>query len=86
MDVIGNNIANVNTTGFKASRVTFADMISQPLSGASAPNNTIGGTNPKQVGLGTSVSSIDLLFGDASVQSTGKNTDLAMTGERPLCS
>ena len=80
MDVIGNNIANVNTTGFKASRVTFADMISQTLSGASAPNNTIGGTNPKQVGLGTSVSSIDLLFGDASVQSTGKNTDLAMTG------
>ncbi len=80
MDVIGNNIANVNTTGFKASRVTFADMISQNLSGASAPNGTIGGTNPKQVGLGTSVSSVDLLFGDASVQGTGKNTDLAMTG------
>ena len=80
MDVIGNNIANVNTTGFKASRVTFADMISQNLSGASAPNGTIGGTNPKQVGLGTSVASTDLLFGDASVQGTGKNTDLAMTG------
>ncbi len=80
MDVIGNNIANVNTTGFKSSRVTFADMISQTLSGASAPGDTIGGTNPKQIGLGTSVSSTDLLFNDASVQSTGKNTDLALTG------
>ena len=80
MDVIGNNIANVNTTGFKASRVTFADMISQTLSGASAPGDTIGGTNPKQIGLGTSVSSIDMPFTDASVQSTGKNTDLALTG------
>ncbi|ANR69768.1 hypothetical protein AXF19_01305 [Selenomonas sp. oral taxon 126] len=81
MDVVGNNIANVNTTGFKASRVTFADMISQTLSGASAPERgSIGGVNPKQVGLGTSVSSVDLLFGDASVQQTGKNTDLAMTG------
>jgi fagellar hook-basal body proteins/fagellar hook-basal body proteins len=80
MDVIGNNIANVNTTGFKASRVTFADMISQTMSGAAAPGDNIGGTNPKQIGLGTSVASTDLLFGDASVQGTGKNTDLAMTG------
>lgn len=80
MDVIGNNIANVNTTGFKSSRTTFADMISQNLQAASAPATTRGGINPKQIGLGTSVASIDLLFTDGSPQSTGKNTDLALSG------
>ena len=80
MDVIGNNIANVNATGFKSSRVTFADTLSQTQSGASAPGDTIGGTNPKQIGLGTGVASIDLLFTDGSVQSTGKNTDLCLSG------
>lgn len=80
MDVIGNNIANVNTTGFKAGRVTFEDMLSQTLSGAASPGTTIGGTNPKQVGLGVSVGGIDTIFSDGSVQSTGKNTDLALTG------
>ena len=80
MDVIGNNIANVNTTGFKSSRTTFADTISQTISGASTPGDNIGGTNPKQVGLGTGVSSIDLLFTNGSVQSTGKNTDLCLSG------
>ena len=79
MDVIGNNIANVNTTGFKASRVTFADMISQNLSGASAPQGTIGGVNPKQIGLGMAVASTDLLYTNGSVQSTGKNTDIAIS-------
>ena len=80
MDVIGNNIANVNTTGFKAGRVTFEDMLSQTLSGASSPGTTIGGTNPKQVGLGVTVGGIDTVFSDGSVQGTGKNTDLALTG------
>ncbi|WP_037356428.1 flagellar hook protein FlgE [Selenomonas sp. FC4001] len=80
MDVIGNNIANVNATGFKSSRVTFADTLSQTTSGASAPGETIGGTNPKQIGLGTGVASIDLLFTDGSIQSTGKNTDLCLSG------
>ena len=80
MDVIGNNISNVNTTGFKSSRTTFADMISQNLTGASAPTTTRGGINPKQIGLGTSVASIDLIFSDGSPQSTGKNTDLALSG------
>ena len=79
MDVIGNNIANVNTTGFKASRVTFADMISQNLSGASSPNGTIGGVNPKQVGLGMNVASTDLIYTNGSVQQTGKNTDVAIS-------
>lgn len=80
MDVVGNNISNVNTTGFKSSRATFSDMISQTLNSASAPGERIGGTNPKQIGLGSSVSSIDLLFTNGSVQSTGKNTDLALSG------
>ena len=79
MDVVGNNIANVNTTGFKASRVTFADMISQNLSGASAPNGNIGGVNPKQIGLGMSVAATDLLYTNGSVQQTGKNTDVAIS-------
>lgn len=82
MDVIGNNISNVNTTGFKSSRVTFSDMISQTLTGASRPiNQKLGGTNPKQIGLGSAVSSIDLLFTNGSVQSTGKNTDLCLSGD-----
>ena len=79
MDVVGNNIANVNTTGFKASRVTFADMISQNLSGASGPDGTIGGVNPKQIGLGMSVASTDLIYTNGSVQQTGKNTDVAIS-------
>ena len=80
MDTIGNNIANVNTTGFKSSRTTFADTLSQTLSGASAPGELTGGTNAKQVGLGTGVASIDTIFTDGSVQSTGKNTDLCLSG------
>ena len=80
MDVIGNNIANVNTIGFKSSRVTFADTLYQTQTGAAAPTDTVGGTNPKQIGLGVGVASIDLLFTDASTQATGKNTDLALSG------
>lgn len=80
MDVVGNNISNVNTTGFKSSRVTFSDTLSQTLSGASAPTDNRGGTNPKQIGLGSATSSIDTLFTDGSVQSTGVNTDLCLSG------
>ena len=80
MDVVGNNIANVNTTGFKSGRVTFADTLSQTTSNASAPTGTIGGTNPKQIGLGVGVSTVDTLFTDGSVQATGKNTDLCLSG------
>ena len=80
MDVVGNNISNVNTTGFKSSRVTFSDTLSQTLSGASSPANGLGGTNPKQIGLGSATSSIDTLFTDGSVQSTGVNTDLCLSG------
>ena len=80
MDVVGNNISNVNTTGFKSSRVTFSDTLSQTLSGASAPTENRGGTNPKQIGLGSATSAIDTLFTDGSVQSTGVNTDLCLSG------
>ena len=80
MDTIGNNIANVNTTGFKSSRTTFADTLFQTVAGASSPTDNLGGTNPKQIGLGTGVASLDTIFTDGSVQSTGKNTDLCLSG------
>ena len=81
MDVIGNNIANVNTYGYKASRVTFQDQLSQTLQGASMPQNNRGGTNPMQKGLGVGIASIDTLFTDGSYQSTGKATDLSIQGD-----
>ncbi|MCI6484558.1 MAG: flagellar hook-basal body complex protein [Selenomonadaceae bacterium] len=80
MDVVGNNISNVNTTGFKSSRVTFSDTLSQTLSGAASPQGNLGGINPKQIGLGSALSAIDTLFTDGSVQSTGVNTDLCLSG------
>lgn len=81
MDVIGNNIANVNTIGFKGSRVNFQDILSQNLQGAAAPQGNRGGTNPMQIGLGMSVASIDTIFTDGSTQTTGKQTDLALQGQ-----
>jgi flagellar hook protein FlgE len=81
MDVIGNNIANVNTPGFKASRVTFQDILSQTMQGASSPQGNRGGTNPMQVGLGMGVASIDTLFTAGPPQTTGKQTDLYISGE-----
>lgn len=81
MDVIGNNISNVNTHGFKTERVTFQDMISQELQGASEPNERIGGTNPKQVGLGSLIAAIDKIMTQGALQTTGKNTDVAVSGE-----
>lgn len=80
MDVIGNNISNVNTTGFKSSRVNFEDSLSQTLTAASQGGDNVGGTNPKQIGLGSKISSIDVNFKDGSVQTTGINTDLCLSG------
>lgn len=80
MDVIGNNIANVNTVGFKASRVNFQDVLSQTLSGASGATGARGGTNPMQIGLGMGLASIDTIFTDGSFQPTGKQTDLSIKG------
>lgn len=80
MDVVGNNIANVNTTGFKASQVTFAEAISQTLSGASGSTATRAGINPTQVGLGSNLGSIDRVFTQGASQVTGRTTDLAIQG------
>ena len=81
MDVIGNNIANVNTTGFKASTVTFQDTLSQMIGGAGAPQNSTGGTNPSQVGLGVRLSAISTNFAQGASQLTGRTTDLAIQGD-----
>jgi flagellar hook protein FlgE len=80
MDVIGNNISNVNTTGFKRGRVEFQDMISQTMEGAARPNEEVGGVNPQQVGLGMTVAAIDTVFTQGSLQTTGVNTDVAIQG------
>ncbi|ABW19032.1 flagellar hook protein FlgE [Alkaliphilus oremlandii] len=82
MDVIGNNIANVNTVGFKGTRVTFQEVFSQTLRGAGrAQEGGRGGTNPQQVGLGINVNSMDTFHTRGSVESTGYNTDLMINGE-----
>jgi len=80
MDVIGNNIANVNTTGFKRSRVTFATTLSQTLKGASSPTANLGGANSIQVGMGAMLGSIDQIMTKGSSQSTGKSTDMLLEG------
>ncbi len=80
MDVLGNNIANVNTNGFKKGRVTFQDMLSQTLQGAARPTDTVGGVNPQQVGLGMTVASIDTIHTQGALQSTGVVTDMAIQG------
>ena len=81
MDVIGNNIANVNTPGFKSSSVNFADLLSQTMKGASLPTSTTGGTNPIQIGQGTNVASVDTNFTSGSLQQTGVDTDLGINGD-----
>lgn len=80
MEVIGNNIANVNTTGFKGSRATFQEQFSQTLQGAQEPQGNRAGTNPQQVGLGASLASIDTIHTQGAIQTTGKNTDVALQG------
>ncbi len=82
MDVIGNNIANVNTFGFKASRATFKEMLSQTLTSPSAPDPTrnMGGINPHQIGLGVGLGSIDVIHSPGGTQSTNSETDLAIEG------
>lgn len=81
LDVIGNNIANVSTTGFKSGKATFKEMMSQTLNGGSAPANGKGGTNPEQVGLGVTLAGIDQDMGQGSLSSTGRKSDCAIEGE-----
>jgi flagellar hook protein FlgE len=81
MDVIGNNIANVNTVAFKSSRVTFKEAFVQLVSGAARPSATLGGTNPIQIGTGVNIGSIDQLFSQGSLENTGQPLDLAIQGD-----
>ena len=81
MDVIGNNIANVNTVGYKSSRVVFQDLYSQSLQPATGGTATSAGTNPQQVGLGVAISSIDIMHTRAGSQYTGNMLDVAVEGD-----
>lgn len=81
MDVIGNNISNVNTFGFKKSRVVFKDLMSQNMGGASAATAVRGGVNPRQVGLGSQLSAIDTIHTGGNLQTTGRGLDLAIAGD-----
>ncbi|HEB9431508.1 TPA: flagellar hook protein FlgE [Campylobacter coli] len=81
MDVEGNNISNVNTTGFKYSRADFGTMFSQTVKIATTPTDGRGGQNPLQIGLGVSVSSTTRIHSQGSVQTTDKNTDVAINGD-----
>ena len=81
LDVIGNNIANVNTTGFKKGRTVFKDLMSQTVAGASGPGAGRGGVNPKQIGLGSQIATIDTIHSPGSPQFTGNTLDLAIAGD-----
>ena len=81
LDVTANNIANVNTVGYKAERVSFKDALWQTQKGAGAPTATLGGTNAAQVGLGVQMGAIDNMMGSGAIQSTGNTFDLAIQGD-----
>ena len=80
LDVIGNNLANVSTTAFKGSRVTFSTTISQTLTSASAATDSLGGKNGQQIGLGAQIASIDKVMSQGSMQSTSRALDVAIDG------
>lgn len=81
LDVIGNNLANASTPGFKSSRVTFADLFSNTLRNATMPGTSLGGQNATQIGTGTSVSTIDMKMTQGAVLTTGRTFDLGIQGE-----
>ncbi|PZR54132.1 flagellar hook protein [Xylanimonas oleitrophica] len=81
LDVTGNNIANVNTTGFKSSQVQFQDALSQVVQNPAGAQNGLGGTNPAQVGLGVRVAGITTSFTQGSAQLTGRSTDMMIQGD-----
>jgi flagellar hook protein FlgE len=81
MDVEANNIANVNTVGFKYSRTNFQNLLSQTVKSATAPQGNLGGKNSLQIGLGTSVSAVETMYKQGSIQNTDKNTDMAINGD-----
>jgi len=81
LDVAGNNLANVNTTAFKASRITFSELLSETIKKASQPSGTIGGTNPQQMGSGVGISGISPNMSQGNIVNTGNPLDMAMEGE-----
>ena len=81
LDVIADNLANTNTTGYKSSRVVFQDQFAQIMSSGSAPSGTSGGINPTQVGLGVKLGYVSPVFTQGMLQSTGRSTDLAIQGD-----
>src|SRR5271155_747764 len=81
IDMISNNIANTATTGYKDQRMTFADLFYQQVAAPSGPTAARGGTNPQDQGLGVKVNSIDTEFAQGGLQTTGVNTDLALSGD-----
>jgi len=81
MDVVGNNIANVNTAGFKSAQITFGEAMAQTLQGPAGAGLESGGTNPLQIGLGVRVASIDGVFTQGAIQITGRPTDIAIQGD-----
>jgi len=81
LDVAGNNLANVNTTGFKSSRIMFSELLSQTIKKASQPTGTVGGTNPQQMGSGVGISNISPNMQQGNIVNTGNPLDLAIEGE-----
>jgi len=81
LDVTGNNIANVNTTGFKSSQVQFQDTLSQVLTNAGGAQDGVGGTNPAQVGLGVRIAGVTTTFTQGAAQTTGRSTDMMVQGD-----
>jgi len=81
LDIAGNNLANVNTTAFKASRITFSELLSETIKKASQPTTTVGGTNPQQMGSGVGVSGIAPNMTQGNIVNTGNPLDLAIEGE-----
>ena len=81
MDIVGNNIANVNTHGFKKSRATFADVLSQVIVGSAAPTEALGGSNPAQIGLGVTVSGVAQQLQQGALQITNRDLDVAIQGD-----
>ena len=81
LDVIGNNIANINTTGFKSSRTAFADLLSQTLAGEQAPTASTGGRDAMQIGMGVNLAAVRTIFTQGTIQGTDNGTDLAIQGD-----
>ena len=81
IDVIGSNLANISTPGYRGARVTFSDLLSFTLNPGSGPSGLLGGTNPKQIGLGAAVASIDLDTRQGTFQDTGRSMDVALQGK-----